>query len=173
MAKTDERLFRSIRLRNRMRGIDLASFLSECELNYAKLIRIFPSIRSNTARALTLFWPDQSKSELQMCVVEQTPHTTMLNLALLDQNAFIKTAKMQIRVYHDMKVVEVICVQSIDVRRAALQIGPMLHNSDRLQVSVLLGEWLDYCLQFGAVAPSEINVSHAERQPAGPDPGRS
>lgn len=134
-------------------AIDLPGFLSSCELNYHKLLKVFPSLKAENCRQIELHFVNQDTARLELQVLERTTHTSKLSLSLFDQNAYVQEAEMQIRVYHDMRVVEVLSVQSIDVRKSSIRKSKngVLRPSERLQASALLCDWLGHCLSFGTV----------------------
>jgi len=133
--------------------IDFPGFLSSCEMNFLKLVKVFPFIHDAVERQIEMYFLNGDRSQLHFQVLERTRHTSVLSLCLFDQNAYLKEAEMEIRVYHDMKVVEVLSVQSVDVRKSTIRKSEngMLQPSERLQASRLLSEWLDHCLEFGIV----------------------
>ncbi len=143
--------------------IDFSGFLSSCELNYLKLFKVFPQILNMELRQIELYFLNGHQSQFEFNVLERTNHTSVLVLSLFDQNAYLKQAEMQIRVYHDMKVVEVLSVQSIDVRKSTIrkQESGMLKPSERLQASRLLSEWLDHCIEFGVV-PVDVSLHDSD-----------
>lgn len=142
------------------KSVDFPGFLSSCEMNFEKLLRVFPSLQHQEVRQLTMYFPSGDRAELSLVVEEHTRHTSVVNLVLSDQNAYLTQANMRIRVYHDMKVVEVLSVQAIDVRKSSIRKSKngLFKPQERLQASTLLGDWLGHCLAFGAV-PLEIPVT--------------
>lgn len=149
----------SVKTAGRNQHIDFSGFLSNCEMNYLKLLKVFPSIHEVELRQIEMYFLNGRQARLHLQIVERTNHTSRLSLCLYDQNAYLKQAEMEIRVYHDMKVVEVLNVQSIDVRKSTIRRSTSGHlqTSERLQVSKLLSEWLGHCLEFGVV-PVEIKM---------------
>ena len=133
--------------------IDFPGFLSSCELNYHKLLKVFPALLEEDSRLIEMHFLNEDTARLQLKVEERTSHTSKLSLRLFDQNAYLQEAEMLIRVYHDMRVVEVLSVQSIDVRKSSIRVSDngVLQPSERLQASVLLCDWLGHCLHFGTV----------------------
>lgn|GEM_PF-5780936 len=133
---------------------DFKSFLSICEMNYHKLLRIFPEIATAETRELELHCATQEVIKLHLLVDERTKYTDRVVIHLTDPNAFLPQAEMCLRVYHDMKVIEVLSVQSVDIRRSSINKAPpmAMQPDERLQAITLLGEWLNHCLQFGAVS---------------------
>ena len=133
--------------------IDFPGFLSSCELNYHKLLKVFPTVLEDDSRLIEMHFLNEDTARLQLNVEERTSHTSKLSLRLFDQNAYLQEAEMLIRVYHDMRVVEVLSVQSIDVRKSSIRVSDngVLQPSERLQASVLLCDWLGHCLHFGTV----------------------
>lgn|GEM_PF-1506634 len=133
--------------------IDFQNFLSCCELNFCKLLKVFPTLFQDKRRQIEMHFQNNSTAQLELTVLERTSHTSLLSLRLFDHNAYLYEAQMQIRVYHDMKVVEVLNVQSVDVRKSSIRksCNGLIQPNERLQASVLLSEWLGHCLDFGTI----------------------
>jgi len=146
-------LFWGARSSQKPAPIDFPGFLTSCEINFEKLLRVFPALLQDDFRLIELHFRNTDTARLQLKVEERTAHTSLLSLRLFDQNAYLQEAEMQIRVYHDMRVVEVLRVQSVDVRKSSIRVSDngMLQPSERLQASVLLCDWLGHCLEFGTV----------------------
>lgn len=134
-------------------SIDFPGFLTSCELNYHKFLCVFPGVLCEQTRTVEMHFKNRDSAALVLEVEERTQHTSKLFLSLIDQNAYLERAEMQIRVYHDMRVVEVLSVQSVDVRKSSIRraTNGVLRPSERLQASTLLSEWLGHCLEFGTV----------------------
>lgn len=133
--------------------IDFPGFLTSCEMNFHKLLKVFPMLLTEDNRIIEMHCMNEEKARLQLQVQERTAHTSMLLLRLFDQSAYFEEAHMFIRVYHDMKVVEVLSIQSIDVRKSSISVSPhgIFQPTERLQASILLSDWLGHCLHFGTV----------------------
>lgn len=144
--------------------IDFPSFLSSCELNYHKFLRVFPGVLCEKTRTIEMHFKNRNCAKFILDVDERTNHTSKLSLSLIDQNAYLEKAEMQIRVYHDMRVVEVLSVQSVDVRKSSIRkaTNGVLQPSERLQASKLLSEWLGHCIEFGTVPLGTLKLDHEQ-----------
>lgn len=143
--------------------VDFPGFLTSCELNYHKFLGVFPSVQREETRIIEMHFTNHNSALLVLEVEERTSHTCKLSLRLIDHNAYFDKAEMQIRVYHDMKVVEVLSVQSVDVRKSSIRKSSsgVLRPSERLQASTLLSDWLGHCLDFGTVPLGDLKFGAA------------
>lgn len=100
----------------------------------------------------------------QLVVKEVTRYTSLIDIA---QDAVETTSdmaelirpQMQLRLYHDAKMVEIISTQNIrQVKPRYEYPNDKMHQPDeKQQALVFLKEWLQMCLQYGQV---NINLQH-------------
>jgi uncharacterized protein YqiB (DUF1249 family) len=156
-------------------GIPAQSFAGLMELyesNYIRLRNLVPDLDA---------MPDEVCSqidgvlELHLRIVERCKFTTTLNLTyhFHDQQGSFPAPDMQVRMYHDAQVVEVIsCGRRRGVRHASY--NRMFNRYtlvEKWRMNRFLQKWLGYCLMQGhrfipgrVVVPDEAD-RHAAKKP--------
>lgn len=127
---------------------DLRGFMRLCEANYGLILKLFPYWLTSQSSAAS--WSDDSLTQIHLrCqVMERTPYTLLLQF---DQHPvlepWIKALSIQVRLYHDARMAEVILFQHQRPRLPqALQFA--VHMADeKNQTNQFLHEWLRYCLR--------------------------
>jgi hypothetical protein len=128
---------------------DLRGFMRLCEDNYRLILNLFPQWQS--AASASSHWSDADAMQIQLCcqVLERTPYTLLLQF---DQQPviepWVKSLSMQVRLYHDARMAEVVLFQH-QRPRVPQQPGvdPVVHSIDeKNQSNHFLHEWLLYCL---------------------------
>lgn len=123
------------------------------ELNYVKLLCIVPDI--NAFALLRKRRMDTKESSIIVNVDEHTRFTTQLSFDLQHpgESLYLGGMFLQIRMYHDAKVAEVVSFQRqhrFDSRYHYP--NPKMHQrNEKQQLNFFLGEWLDYCIGRGIV----------------------
>jgi uncharacterized protein YqiB (DUF1249 family) len=126
--------------------INLAADMAECEANYQRLGRLLSDHRVDS-RAIGL-----DHGALHIDVIERCPYTTTLEVVQQPSlHVPALAAQMQVRVYHDARLAEVVSFASR--RRVQPHYdypNPAMHQPDeKSQWNRFLGEWLSHCLQHG------------------------
>jgi uncharacterized protein YqiB (DUF1249 family) len=129
---------------------DLNRLMAQCERNYLRLQQLVPQLQRLSDAAYS--YPD-GVSGLELRVLERSRYTTvlMLSQAVLHGATSVAGPRMQIRVYHDARLAEVLSYQG----RARLQPRypypnpEMMHPDEKQQLNQFLGEWLEHCLARG------------------------
>ncbi len=138
-------------LRERYR-VDLAGLQAACELNYVRLMRLLPEMRSSIgARRLALSEGDQLLGVLAMDVLEANPYTTRLSLSLEHSLAWLPLPRLEVQVYHDARMAEVVAAEHARrLRSVYVYPNAAMHQPDeKHQLNRFLGEWLSHCLACG------------------------
>lgn len=120
------------------------------ERNYAKLLELIPLLRQLDLKcALTANYEHTLRAEL----LERGPYSVLLRLryGVNDPIPWLRDMEMQVRLYHDARVAEVVAYQHHQHFRARYEIPNrgMLGRWEKRQVNVFLGEWLNHCLEAG------------------------
>lgn len=129
------------------------------EQNYAKLVRIVPQIMH--LKAGNLINRCFTDSHIEIAVEEHTRYTSCLRLAVRFSGGsqFLPKISIQVRLYHDAKVAEVIDFQQ--KRRFQSRYpypNPGMHQrNEKQQINLFLAEWLDHCIRHGIV------ITHREQ----------
>jgi uncharacterized protein YqiB (DUF1249 family) len=127
----------------------VGGLMALCEENYGSLLRLAPLLRS--ARGVVVS-ARPGRTRLQMEILEQTRHTTVLRLTHLfrspeDPVQWLREPDAVLKAYHDAKQVEV-----LDLRQTALPIvthyaPPALFS--KWKANLFVSKWLAYCLRGG------------------------
>ena len=134
-----------------------------CETNYRKLVSMLPDIAF--FEHVSLSSSDHSVS-VSVDVVERTPYTTLIKLSssyVVCSDYSPKTI-MQVRIYHDANVAEVINVQGHRRIRSHYDYPneSMYLPDEKKQSNKLLSEILDFCLDNNykkSYLPSKIEIN--------------
>ncbi len=138
-------------LRERYR-VDLTGLQATCEANYARLMRLLPSMRDGSgARRVALSQGERLLGVLALDVLEAGPYTTTLQVRQEHSLPWLPVPRLEVRVYHDARMAEVV---SAEKARRFRGIYPYpnadMHQPDeKNQLNLFLGEWLSHCLACG------------------------
>ena len=131
------------------------------ESNFSKLSRVLPKIRQiPIGEPIKL---PTGRFDLTICVDENTKYTSQVSFkSTLGSGSFcIPSMHLQVRIYHDARVAEVIDYQHnrrFDSRYKYPN-TKMHQTNEKQQINYFLSEWLDFCLIQGYVLYStEIGV---------------
>jgi len=131
------------------------------ESNYAKLIQTLPNLLQLKAGKLIHF--DYNANQIQVLIEEHTKYTSQLNVTIRHQGGghFLPKISIQVRLYHDAKVAEVIDFQH--KRRFHSRYNypnpGMYQRNEKQQINMFLADWLDHCNQQGIVIRHEEFLS--------------
>lgn len=132
--------------------VDLSRLQAVCEANYARLMRLLPDMRtSSDSRRVALSSGEHALGVLNLEVTESCPYTTTL-LARQEHNLpWLPLPQMQIRVYHDARMAEVIAAEHTRRFRSIYPYpNPAMHQPDeKNQLNLFLGQWLSHVLECG------------------------
>ncbi|MBB3102482.1 DUF1249 domain-containing protein [Azomonas macrocytogenes] len=132
--------------------VDLLGLQCACEANYMHLMRLLPGMRNKPElRRIALSQGDLQLGVLALEVLEACPYTTTLQVRHEHCMSWLPVPKMEVRVYHDAHMAEVISAQNAR-RLQGLYRYPnvqMYQPDEKTQLNLFLGEWLSHCLVFG------------------------
>lgn len=138
-------------LRERYR-VDLVELQAACEANYARLMQLLPAMRESTeARRVAMSQGEQQLGVLALQVLETCPYTSTLSVCQEHSLPWLPVPQMEVRVYHDARMAEVIGAQSARRFRGIYPYpNAAMHQPDeKTQLNLFLGEWLSHCLACG------------------------
>ena len=143
----------------------LDRLMGEQERNYARLLCLLPLLRRLEGRRTS---SAAGMPDLHLEVLEQSAYTTTLVLTytLRIDGGALREPELQLRCYHDARMVEVFAVREPG---ADGRVGwsPLRHSSlgRKWRLNRFLGKWLAYCLLqgHGAFVPEdEAHVASCE-----------
>ena len=130
---------------------------AECDINYLRLMKLFPDwqVCDSCEFALELAGFDSCLVEITVC--ERNPYTTALLIKQQDMLLpWVKGPALQVRVYHDAKMAEVVaCDTHRNLHPKYMYPNKNMYQPDeKAQLNKFLGEWLAQCLEHGRVLES-------------------
>lgn len=142
-------------LRERYR-VDLVELQAACEANYARLMQLLPGMRDGAdskrqARRVALSQGEQLLGVLALDVLETCPYTSTLSVRQEHSLAWLPVPQLEVRVYHDARMAEVVGAQSARRfhGRYPYPNAAMHQPDEKTQLNLFLGEWLSHCLACG------------------------
>lgn len=134
---------------------NLPDLMSLCSTNYVLSLRLLAD-KELAGEARHFFISDKLAYIIE--VKEVTKYTSLINIVqqqVLEHSALNTFAKpkMQVRLYHDARVAEVISSQGVSQVKPRYDYpnDQMHHPDEKLQINQFLKEWLQLCLEFGQV----------------------
>jgi len=135
---------------------DLSAFMSLCEANYVKFMKLLPGfdeLNMNQAQA-RVFGLSRNEHELGLIsieIVERSRYTTTINVRQVADESYIPSTSMQVRLYHDASMAEVLSYQGISKLRPNYTYPNknMYQKDEKALCNEFLADWLSYCLKFG------------------------
>ena len=137
--------------------IDLVQQHRLCELNYVRLLRVFPELlRQDQYQVLVNYGSHQKNYEVQVSfeVRQRSPYTTLVNISFsAGWGALLDLPGFEVRLYHDVNMAEVVFSKHSQRLQPKYQYpNPKMHQPDeKHQWNLFLAECLDYCLKGGMV----------------------
>lgn len=134
--------------------MDLVAHMAECDLNYERLMRLFPAVRQEEARCISLLGTSDEASQrtlVELRVLERSRYTTLIQLVQRPQLSWGRSPNMRIRMYHDAKSAEVVEYQHQNRFHGSYELPNrrMRQRDEKAQLNQFLGEYLRYCLAVG------------------------
>ena len=127
------------------------------EENYRLLCTLLPELLEG--EELISLRADVGRSVLQARVLERSPYTSLLSLRMpfVSAGVALPELSMQLRMYHDARVAEVIAYQGCGRIPAPYQVKPRSPwvSDEKRQVNLLLHELLRYCQRHAYRIPLE------------------
>lgn len=138
--------------------VDLGGLQSQCDQNYWRLKRLLASLMAGES---SYRWPQQGReAELRVQVTDQSRYTATLEI---DLSTFIlpwyPRQNMKVRLYHDVRMAEVIEFQShrhIPARNRFPNEKAFVPD-EKSQVNAFLGDCLRHCLRDGYVVAEPLS----------------
>ncbi|MFV2057206.1 MAG: DUF1249 domain-containing protein [Thiohalomonadales bacterium] len=139
---------------NRLRKKTQHNMTSIHESNYWKLFRIVPHVKQIPSRRLITLPANQYK--MTIGVDENTKYTSRVSFISYFSTslACVPNLNLQVRMYHDACVAEVIEYQqnrNFDSRYDYPN-DKMHQKNEKQQINFFLRDWLDFCINHGYIA---------------------
>lgn len=123
------------------------------ESNYLKLIKLLPDLARQDSLSLAVsHGPHQGTIQFQ--VQERAKYTTVIRISFFaDWNRWLTLPTMQVRLYHDARMAEVISVQKERSIQPVYSYPnhKMLLPNEKEQLNHFLSDWLNFCFSGGHV----------------------
>ena len=126
--------------------------LSDCEINYHRLIRLLPEIDDQQEWLFGVEAATDQLRQVSISVVERSKYTTTVAVAqesLLDD--WVPKPTLTVRLYHDAQMAEVLSFR-LNRHLSGTYDYPnanMYQPDEKAQQNAFLGEWLEFCLRTG------------------------
>ncbi|GAA0854190.1 DUF1249 domain-containing protein [Aliiglaciecola litoralis] len=135
----------------------LPSLLTVCEQNYARLLRILPDCDTVT---LSYTFEINDGLYYRVKILDSSRYTSTVELAQLVDNvpSYLRPV-MQIRLYHDANVAEVLSAQHMGKLQPsyAYPNNKMHQPNEKEMTNHFLAEWLSFCLRHLASMRSSVD----------------
>ena len=131
---------------------DLRKMLSDCEINYHRLIRLLPQLDDEEKWLFGVEASSEHLRQVSICVVERSKYTTTVAVAqeslLVD---WVPKPTITVRLYHDAQMAEVLSFERNRYLRGTYEYpnAQMFQRDEKAQQNAFLGEWLEFCLRAG------------------------
>ena len=125
----------------------LGSMLQVCEHNYARLLRLLPDCDTEN---LEYQCDINQVLNYKIKIVECSRYTSTLEMSQKTSEGHDYLNPMvQIRLYHDAKLAEVLTAQNIGSLQPSYQYPniKMHQKNEKEMVNIFLAEWLQFCLK--------------------------
>lgn len=131
---------------------DLTSISSICEANYARLIKLLPDMDSGIGREFNLAGGPNHNTQIRFTITENFKYTlTILVEQTSELHDFFKPPKMEVRLYQDVNLAEVISFAN-NHRFNGVYTYPnpeMRQPDEKHQINLFFSDWLLHCLEHG------------------------
>lgn len=127
----------------------LASLQKTCANNYARVLRLLPDLDTDD---LTYTFYVSEGMKYRITILDTAPYTTTLKMEQLgnhtNSQAFL-TPVMDIRLYHDARMAEVLSSQHAGAIAPSYDYPnpDMRQRDEKERVNSFLAEWLTFCLK--------------------------
>jgi uncharacterized protein YqiB (DUF1249 family) len=134
----------------------VATMHKVCEVNYGSLLRLLPDCDTEDLQ----YQFEVSASLLYTIrIIECSRYTSTLEMSQKSQMEYeFLRPVVQVRLYHDAKMAEVISAQNIGSLQPSYRYPniKMYQKNEKEMVNIFLAEWLQFCLtQSDQLHPSE------------------
>jgi uncharacterized protein len=139
--------------------IDLPAHMAECDANYLRLMKLFPTLREEDVSAFSVMLGDLPFL-VRIEVVERGPYTSLIELLQLPEGPWSTLPRMLVRLYHDARSAEVVeCHRSRHFRPVYDYPNKHMHLPDeKAQVNRFLTEFLSWCLRNGIATTEPVSA---------------
>ena len=131
---------------------DLTVLSALGQANYARLQKLVKDDEVGTNLTYRVSSGSHSGQRLSVKIEEIHRYTTMVRVAQGDQvGRWLAPPVMQVRMYHDARMAEVVGFQNETVREGRYDYpNDKMHQPDeKTQLNRFLADWLEHCLKFG------------------------
>ena len=134
--------------------VDLIGLQAVCESNYWRLLKLMPQLHEEDERRIEIDAGDGEAQALVIRVLERCPYTSTLQLAHERRQSWVTPPSMEVRLYHDAGLAEVVAAYNSRRFRGVYPYPneQMLQPDEKHQLNQFLGEWLGYCQRHGQSA---------------------
>jgi uncharacterized protein YqiB (DUF1249 family) len=124
----------------------LANMHQVCEVNYGRLLKLLPDCDTED---LQYQFKVNASLLYTIKIIECSRYTSTLEMSQKNQIGFeFLRPVVQVRLYHDAKMAEVISAQNIGSLKPSYQYPntKMYQKNEKEMVNLFLAEWLHFCL---------------------------
>jgi uncharacterized protein YqiB (DUF1249 family) len=124
----------------------LANMHQVCEVNYGRLLKLLPDCDTED---LQYQFKVNASLLYTIKIIECSRYTSTLEMSQKNQIGFeFLRPVVQVRLYHDAKMAEVISAQNIGSLKPSYQYPniKMYQKNEKEMVNLFLAEWLQFCL---------------------------
>lgn len=126
---------------------DLSRLQATCDVNYARLLKLLPDFDNDS---LTYQFDNGSGLAYEVRIIECSRYTTTIDL--LQKNKGMPEylqPTMQVRLYHDVRMAEVLQTQHVKVAQGSYDYPNrnMHQPNEKELVNLFLTEWIHFCQQ--------------------------
>lgn len=139
-------------IRKRTYKVDLSAHMAVCDINYQRMLKLFPKMREQDELKIALT-PGAEGTFVVIKALERSPYTTLLHLSQQPELNWGSSPNMRIRMYHDSSSAEVVEYQHENRFHGHYEYPNqrMRHPDEKVQLNRFLGEYLSLCLAIGGV----------------------
>ncbi len=141
-------------------NIDLPRHMTECDANYARLMRLFPALDKREGSSLSVNIAGL-RARVSLEILERNRYTTLIRLRQRPEVRWGLNPAFRVRLYHDTRCAEVVEYQQARHFKAVYPYpnSTMRQRDEKVQVNRFLGEFLSYCLRNGVALRKPAVVS--------------
>ena len=132
---------------------DLKSFISSCESNYLRFLKLLPEIDGQSDWSFGIENASDELSKVSIRVVERSKYTVTLRLTQESElTDWMPLPTITVRLYHDAHMAEVLSFQKNRYVKQNYKYPnqKMYMPDEKAQLNQFLGEWLSHCKKVGA-----------------------
>ena len=139
-------------IRKRTYKVDLSAHMAVCDINYQRMLKLFPKMREQDEIKIALT-PGADGTFVVIKALERSPYTTLLYLSQQPELNWGSSPNMRIRMYHDSSSAEVVEYQHENRFHGHYEYPNqrMRHPDEKVQLNRFLSEYLSLCLTIGGV----------------------